>query len=178
MNKKEVSPLNLPVSPCTSSLTSLKKVCSSAISSEVTAALRVTDGALVVVDYIEGVSVQTETVLRQALGEKIKPVLMINKIDRGILELQVNGEEMYQQFIKVVENVNVIVSTYECDDMGESQQIDPVNGTAAFGSALFGWAFTCTGFAKVYSKKFGIDREKMQQKLWGDNYFDQKAKTW
>lgn len=147
-------------------------------SSEVTAALRVTDGALVVVDYIEGVSVQTETVLRQALGEKIKPVLMINKIDRGILELQVNGEEMYQQFIKVVENVNVIVSTYECDDMGESQQIDPVNGTAAFGSALFGWAFTCTGFAKVYSKKFGIDREKMQQKLWGDNYFDQKAKTW
>ena len=89
-------------------------------SSEVTAALRVTDGALVVVDYVEGVAVQTETVLRQALGEKIKPCLMINKIDRGIMELQCDGETMYQQFQRVIENVNVIISTYECEDMGES----------------------------------------------------------
>ena len=147
-------------------------------SSEVTAALRVTDGALVVVDYVEGVSVQTETVLRQALSEKIKPVLMVNKIDRGILELQVDGETMYQNFLRVIENVNVIISTYECDDMGEGQQIDPVLGTAAFGSALFGWAFTITKFAKVYALKFGVEREKMMQKLWGDNYFDQKAKKW
>lgn len=130
-------------------------------SSEVTAALRVTDGALVVVDYVEGVSVQTETVLRQALGEKIKPVLMINKIDRGILELQVDGETMYQNFIRVVENVNVIISTYEADDMGESQQVDPTNGTVAFGSALFGWAFTLTRFARMYADKFKIDMEKM-----------------
>ena len=147
-------------------------------SSEVTAALRVTDGALVVVDYVEGVSVQTETVLRQALGEKIRPVLMVNKIDRGILELQVDGETMYQTFLRVIENVNVIISTYESDDMGEALQIDPVKGTAAFGSALFGWAFTITHFAKVYSKKFGIERSKMMQKLWGDNYFDAKAKKW
>ena len=88
-------------------------------SSEVTAALRVTDGALVVVDYVEGVCVQTETVLRQALGEKIKPVLFVNKIDRGILELQVDGETMYQNFQRVIENANVIISTYEAEDMGE-----------------------------------------------------------
>jgi len=88
-------------------------------SSEVTAALRVTDGALVVVDYVEGVAVQTDTVLRQALAEKIKPVLMVNKIDRAILELKVDGEAMYQNFLRVIENVNVIIATYEAEDMGE-----------------------------------------------------------
>merc|ERR1739844_707140 len=138
-------------------------------SSEVTAALRVTDGALVVVDYVEGVCVQTETVLRQALAEKIKPVMMINKIDRGILELQVDGETMYQTFQRVIENAHVIISTPECDDMGETQQVDPTNGTVAFGSALFGWAFTLTHFARVYSSKFKLDREKLMKKLWGDN---------
>jgi elongation factor 2 len=147
-------------------------------SSEVTAALRVTDGALVVVDYVEGVSVQTETVLRQALAEKIMPVLMVNKIDRGILELQVDGENMYQNFQRVIENSNVIICTYECADMGAEQQVNPINGTVAFGSALFGWAFTCTMFAKTYSKKFGISREKMMEKLWGDNFFDQVGKKW
>jgi len=151
-------------------------------STEVTAALRVTDGALVVVDYIEGTAVQTETVLRQALGEKVIPVLMINKIDRGILELQVDGETMYQKFLRVIENVNVLIATYEDADNKHEElkqlQIDPIAGTCAFGSALFGWAFTITKFAKVYAAKFGIERSKMREKLWGDNYFDQKAKKW
>ena len=145
-------------------------------SSEVTAALRVTDGALVVVDYVEGVCVQTETVLRQALAEKIKPVLFINKVDRGILELQVDGETMYQNFQRVIENANVIISTYEAEDMGEGQQVDPTCGTVAFGSALFGWAFTLTMFARTYSDKFKLDREKLMGKLWGDNYFNPAEK--
>ena len=147
-------------------------------SSEVTAALRVTDGALVVVDYVEGVCVQTETVLRQALQEKIRPVLMVNKVDRGILELQVDGETMYQTFNKVVENVNVIISTYEDESMGVDLQVYPNEGTVAFGSGLHGWAFTLTQFAKIYSTKFGIEHDKMMQKLWGDNFFDAKGKCW
>merc|ERR1711935_231340 len=81
-------------------------------SSEVTAALRVTDGALVVVDCVSGVCVQTETVLRQAIAERIKPVLFMNKMDRALLKLQLDPEELYQTFSRIVENVNVIIATY------------------------------------------------------------------
>uniref|UniRef100_A0A665X199 Tr-type G domain-containing protein n=1 Tax=Echeneis naucrates TaxID=173247 RepID=A0A665X199_ECHNA len=87
-------------------------------SSEVTAALRVTDGALVVVDCVSGVCVQTETVLRQAIAERIKPVLMMNKMDRALLELQLEPDELFQTFQRIVENVNVIISTYGEDEGG------------------------------------------------------------
>jgi len=139
-------------------------------SSEVTAALRVTDGALVVVDCIEGCAVQTETVLRQSLQERVKPVLMVNKVDRGILELQMDGEDMYNQFRSVVENVNVIVSMYMDEKIGDIQ-LDPSFGTVAFGSGLHQWAFNIETFARIYGKKFGIETPKMMKRLWGDNFF-------
>jgi elongation factor 2 len=144
-------------------------------SSEVTAALRVTDGALVVVDCVEGVCVQTETVLRQALAERIKPVLVVNKVDRVLLELQLGGEECYQNFARAIETVNVVIATYRDDLLGDVQ-VYPGKGTVAFGSGLHGWFFTLGKFAKMYAAKFGVDQTKMMEKLWGDNYFDAKAK--
>jgi len=146
-------------------------------SSEVTAALRVTDGGLVVVDVVEGVCVQTETVLRQALGERIVPVLTINKLDRGFLELQLEPEDMYQNFVRVIENANVIVSTYRDEVMGDVS-VYPEKGTVAFSAGLQGWAFTLNKFARMYAAKFGVDREKMAQRLWGDQYFDAEGKKW
>ncbi|CAE7657815.1 unnamed protein product, partial [Symbiodinium microadriaticum] len=122
-------------------------------SSEVTAALRVTDGALVVVDTIEGVAVQTGTVLRQAMAERVKPVLMVNKVDRALLELQLTGEEIYQNMRSAIENV------------------DPCKGTVAFGSGLHQWGFTLKVFAQVYAAKFNTTEQKMTEKLWGDWVF-------
>uniref|UniRef100_A0A4W4HIC6 Elongation factor 2 n=1 Tax=Electrophorus electricus TaxID=8005 RepID=A0A4W4HIC6_ELEEL len=159
-------------------------------SSEVTAALRVTDGALVVVDCVSGVCVQTETVLRQAIAERIKPVLMMNKMDRALLELQLEPDELYQTFQRIVENVNVIISTYGEGEHGPMGNImvDPVVGTVGFGSGLHGWAFTLKQFAEMYVAKFASKGEKkksdtspaerckkveeMMKKLWGDKYFD------
>ena len=146
-------------------------------SSEVTAALRVTDGALVVVDCVEGVCVQTETVLRQSLTERVKPVLVINKVDRALLELQVEKEDLYQSFCRTVESVNVIISTYTDPVLGDCQ-VYPEQGTVAFGSGLHGWAFSLRQFAGRYAKKFGVDKNKLMPKLWGDNYFNPKTKKW
>lgn len=158
-------------------------------SSEVTAALRVTDGALVVVDCVSGVCVQTETVLRQAIAERIKPVLMMNKMDRALLELQLEPDELFQTFQRIVENVNVIISTYGEDEGGPmgNIMIDPVVGTVGFGSGLHGWAFTLKQFAEMYVAKFtkgdvqlgAAERckkvEDMMKKLWGERFFDPNA---
>jgi len=148
-------------------------------SSEVTAALRVTDGALVVVDCVSGVCVQTETVLRQAIAERIKPILFMNKMDRALLELQLDQEELYQTFQRIVENVNVIVATYS-DDQGPMGEIsvDPSKGSVGFGSGLHGWAFTLKQFAEMYADKFKIDTVKLMNRLWGENYFNSGSKKW
>ncbi|KAL9652015.1 hypothetical protein ABK040_000356 [Willaertia magna] len=153
-------------------------------SSEVTAALRVSDGAMVVVDAVEGCRSQTETVLRQALQERIKVVLMINKVDRLIEELQQTPEECYQSFVRIIENVNVTINTYganimsECKELIGDIEINPIRGNVAFGSGKMGWGFTLLQFAEMYSEKFKMSKEKVLTKLWGDNYYDYEAKRW
>merc|ERR1719421_1186936 len=139
--------------------------------------LRITDGAMVVVDCIEGCAVQTETVLRQSLQERVKPTLFVNKVDRAILELQMDPEDMYSRFRKSMEDVNVIISTYNDNLLGDIQ-VAPEKGTVAFGSGLHGWGFNIERFAKIYAAKMGVDKEKMMKRLWGDSFFNAKKKTW
>jgi len=146
-------------------------------SSEVTSALRVTDGALVVVDCVEGVCVQTETVLRQAIAERIKPVLFVNKLDRVFLELMMPVEDAYHVFAKAIESVNVVIATY-LDDLLGDVTVYADRGTVGFGSGQQAWGFTTSRFAKMYASKFGIDNDKMMKRLWGDNFYDPVKKAW
>lgn len=115
--------------------------------------------------------------LRQALAERIKPVLVINKVDRALLELQLTKEDLYTNFQRCVENVNVIIATYHDKVLGDVQ-VYPEKGTVAFGSGLHGWAFTLRQFSQRYAKKFGVDQEKMSQRLWGENFFNPATKKW
>merc|ERR1719265_927344 len=84
---------------------------------------------------------------------------------------------MYSRFRKSMEDVNVIIATYNDELLGDAQ-VAPEKGTVAFGSGLHGWGFNVERFAKIYAAKMGVDKEKMMKRLWGDNYFNAKKKTW
>ncbi len=141
-------------------------------SHEVSAALRITDGAVVVIDAVEGVAVQTETVLRQALAEQVKPILYINKFDRLIFELQLSAEEMYQRLTKMIDDVNNIISTYQSDDSALKLILSPELGNVFFGSAYHCWGFGLKQFANIYASKLKTEESKLMKQLWGEKFFD------
>lgn len=140
-------------------------------SSEVTASLRITDGALVVVDCIEGVCVQTVTVLRQALNENIVPILFVNKLDRLFIELQSSLEQCYQSLRTSIESVNVICSSYNIE-------LNANQGNIGFGSGLQAWGFNLNIISDMYGGKFGIPKSSLMNKLWGEHYYDNEKKKW
>nr|CAB3478613.1 unnamed protein product [Digitaria exilis] len=146
----------------------------------VTAALRLTDGALVVVDCVEGICVQNQTVLRQALGERIKPILAVNKLDRLFLELKFDGEKVYQALQRIVDDANAVVAMYADAELGHCHMC-PAHGTVAFTAGLHGWGFTLSSFAKMYSgsSEFGgVTEAEAIELLWGENYYDEETKQW
>lgn len=123
---------------------------------EVTRAMRAVDGVIIVVDAVEGVMPQTETVVRQALKEGVKPVLFVNKVDRLIKELQLTPQQMQERLIKVINDVNKLLKSASPDKFNE-WKIEVQKGNVAFGSALQKWAVsvpsqkaTGIGFKEVY----------------------------
>jgi len=144
-------------------------------SSEVTAALRVTDGAVVVVECIAGVSVQTETVVRQSIQENIELVLMINKMDRAMVEQQLEPESLYQRFNKIIQDMNVLVSIYGGNKYSDNY-FDPLKGNVVFGAAYHGWAFNLRNFADMYAKINGANSDELVKKLWGEQFINTKSK--
>merc|ERR1719430_528396 len=100
-------------------------------------------------------------------------------MDRALLELQLEQEDLYQTFQRIVESVNVIIATYSDEEgpMGNIQ-VNPQKGSVGFGSGLHSWAFTMKNFAQMYSSKFKIPVEKLMRRLWGDNFFNMTDKKW
>ncbi|WP_353635091.1 elongation factor EF-2 [Halobacterium sp. NMX12-1] len=137
---------------------------------DVTRAMRAVDGALVVVDAVEGAMPQTETVLRQALREGVKPTLFINKVDRLISELQEGPEEMQERLLSVIREVNELIRgmTEEMDDITEDWTVSVEGGTVGFGSALYKWGVSMPSMQRT-GMDFGdimeLERADKRQEL-------------
>ncbi|XP_009778707.1 uncharacterized protein [Nicotiana sylvestris] len=169
--------------------------------SEVSTAARLSDGALVLVDAVEGVHIQTHAVLRQAWIEKLTPCLVLNKIDRLIVELRLTPLEAYNRLQRIVHEVNSIVSAYKSEkylsdvdsllsapselvedenpefiEDDEEDTFQPQKGNVAFVCALDGWGFTISDFAEFYASKLGASSSALQKALWGPRYFNVKTK--
>src|SRR3989304_7488426 len=108
-------------------------------SGAVTRSLRAVDGALVVVDAVEGPMTQTETVLMQALRERVKPILFINKVDRLIKEIKLTPEEIQRKFAKVILRINNLIEKHAPPEHKKDWQVTVEDGRVAFGSALHKW---------------------------------------
>jgi small GTP-binding protein domain len=120
-------------------------------SGRVTRSLRALDGSIVVVDAVEGVMTQTETVLRQSLEERVRPILFVNKVDRLVKELKLGPSEIMQRFIEIIKEVNGLIEIYGEPQFKDKWKINPQEGNVVFGSAKDKW-----GFSIPYAQKKGI----------------------
>ncbi len=109
---------------------------------KVTRALRAIDGAVVVVDAVEEVMAQTETVTRQALEERVKPVLFINKLDRLIREMKLTSAEIQIKLARIISSFNDLIENFAETEYKEEWKVDPAKESVVFGSALHKWGFT------------------------------------
>lgn len=141
-------------------------------SGQVTRAARAIDGAIVVVDFVDGIMPQTESVLRTALKEYVKPVLFINKTDRAITELKLPPEKIMERIGKIVIEVNRLIEKYAPDEFKDKWKVNVQDGSVAFGSAKYHWALSVP-FMKKYNVSFkdiidiynqaGDDKEKLKE---------------
>ncbi len=124
----------------------------------VTRAMRAVDGVVLVVDSVEGVMPQTETVLRQALKEKVRPVLFINKIDRLINELKMDEKQMQERFVKIIGAVNKLIEGYGPEEFKSEWSIAVDKGNVAFGTGFNKWAISYSTM-----KNFGINFQQIYE---------------
>lgn len=142
---------------------------------EVAAATRLADGLVLVVDVVEGVMCGTEAVIQHAIREGLSIVLVLNKIDRLILELRLPPTEAYFKIRHAIDEVNNVIATH---DPNPKRKLGPERGNVVFASTETGWSFTLRSFARLYSDSYGgIDVEEFAKRLWGNIYYNEESRN-
>ncbi|KAG7610347.1 P-loop containing nucleoside triphosphate hydrolase [Arabidopsis suecica] len=141
-------------------------------SDEMTASLRLADGAVFIVDAAQGVMVNTERAIRHAIQDHLPIVVVINKVDRLITELKLPPRDAYYKLRYTIEVINNHISAASTN-AGDLPLIDPAAGNVCFASGTAGWSFTLQSFARMYAKLHGVamDVDKFASRLWGDVYY-------
>uniref|UniRef100_A0AAV1VBX4 Tr-type G domain-containing protein n=1 Tax=Peronospora matthiolae TaxID=2874970 RepID=A0AAV1VBX4_9STRA len=146
-------------------------------SDETTAALQIADGAVLVVDAIEGVMMNTERVVRAALRAHVAIVLVLNKVDRLIIELKLPPADAYFKLLHTIGEVNAIIDTHTPADQ-KKQRLSPELGNVCFASGQHGWCFTLESFAQIYAETYpGVPSATLAARFWGDKYYNPQTRT-
>lgn len=143
---------------------------------EVAASLRLADGVVLVVDVVEGVQVNTEQIIQYAVLEDLPLTLVINKMDRLIMELKLPPTDAYFKLKHVIEEVNTVIEN-TLPGQGEKRRLSPEKGNVAFACSSMNWCFTLKSFAKMYSDTYSkIDVSDFALRLWGDIFFNPNSR--
>ena len=143
---------------------------------EVMAATRLVDGVVLVVDVVEGVQINTERIIKHAVLDDLPMVLVINKIDRLILELKLPPGDAYFKLKHVVEQVNTIIEN-TIPGKGEDRRLSPEKGNVAFACSSMEWVFTLPSFARMYAETYPkVDAAEFARRLWGDVFFNPRSR--
>ncbi|KAI9802181.1 MAG: hypothetical protein M1825_002901 [Sarcosagium campestre] len=143
---------------------------------EVAASLRLADGVALVVDVVEGVQINTEQIVKYAVLEDMPLTLIVNKMDRLILELKLEPKDAYFKIKHVIEEVNTLIEN-TLPGQGEKRRLSPEKGNVAFACGTMGWCFTLPSFAKMYADSYpGINTAEFGARLWGDIFFNPRSR--
>jgi U5 small nuclear ribonucleoprotein component len=152
---------------------------------EVAASLRLVDGVVLVVDVVEGVQVTTEMAIKHAVLEDLPLTLVVNKMDRLMLELKLPPKDAYFKIKHVIEQVNTVIED-TIPGRGERRRVSPERGNVAFACTSMRWCFTLQSFAKMYAEFYpgpakatgfgkpmkNLDLDKFAMRLWGDIFYN------
>jgi U5 small nuclear ribonucleoprotein component len=146
---------------------------------EVSAALRLCDGVILVVDAIEGVQLHTEKLIEAAIRENVDIILCINKIDRLPLELKIPPIDAYYKLRHIIDEVNRVIESFQYfNTENKNTIISPELGNVVFSSSLYGIIFTLESYAKKYNEVYQstTDHQKFVKLLWGDIYYNKETR--
>lgn len=147
---------------------------------EVAASLRLVDGVALVVDVVEGVQTNTEKIIKHAVLEDLPITLIVNKLDRLILELSIPPNDAYFKLKHVIEQVNSFIED-AMPGHGAKRRVSPEKGNVLFACTSMGWCFTLRSFAQMYADNHqsakGFDPYEFSRRLWGDVFFNPKKRS-